>query len=124
MELEGRIFSILELAKGTSAKGEWKKQSFVVEVASDFPKKVCVTVWGAKVEALTSLNTGDKVSMTIDIESREFNGRWYTDVVARRLDKVGGSTVAPAPAFSNDAPPMPGNDSFDAIFSSEDDLVF
>ena len=123
MELEGRIYSILELTKGTSAKGEWKKQSFVVETASDFPKKVCVTVWGAKVDALTSFSTGDKVSMTIEIESREFNGKWYTDVVARRVDRVGGATVAPT-AFVNDAPPMPDNNSYDAIFSSEDDLVF
>lgn len=120
MELEGKIFSILELTKGASAKGEWKRQNIVIETESDFPKKVCVSLWGAKVDALSGIQIGDKVSMTVDLESREFNGKWYTDVRASRIERVGSLTVKER----DEMPPMPDKDSIDSIFSSEDDLIF
>lgn len=121
MELEGKIFSILELTKGASAKGEWKRQNIVIETTSDFPKKVCVSLWGPKVDAISGMQIGDKVSMTVDLESREFNGKWYTDVRASRIERVGNIGNL---TVRDDMPPMPDKDSVDSIFSSEDDLIF
>lgn len=122
MELEGKIIAILELQKGNTAKGEWKKQNFVIETLSDFPKKVCITVWGDKVAALASMAIGERVSLSIDVESREFNGKWYTDVKAFRIDKT--SQVISAKGAPTDMPPMPSQDDFNAIYSSEEDFVF
>lgn len=130
MELEGKVHCILELTEGTSAKGVWKKQNVVIETASAYPKKVCVAVWGDNVNALANLKEGDKVSLSVDIESREFNGKWYTDVKAFRVGKAGSATSPTSqPASSGNAPtsdnpPMPDQNSFDSIFSSEEDLVF
>lgn len=118
MELEGKIISILELQSGASAKGGWQRQNFVVETLTEYPKKVCVTLWGDKVNVLSTLKTGDTVSMSIDIESREFNGKWYTDVKAFRIEK----SMMNAPAM--DEPPMPSQNDYNAIYSQEDDLVF
>ncbi len=118
MELDGRVISVLELQTGNSPKGEWRKQNFVIETLSDYPKKICVSVWGDKTAVLNTLKSGEIVSLSIDIESREFNGKWYTDVKAFRVDRRVDALS------NNDAPPMPSQDDFDSLYSSEDDLVF
>lgn len=118
MELDGKIISILELQSGASAKGGWQRQNFVVETLTEYPKKVCVTLWGDKVNALSVLKVGDTVSMSIDVESREFNGKWYTDVKAYRIEK---NVAQNMPA---DEPPMPSQNDYNAIYSNEDDLIF
>jgi hypothetical protein len=81
MEIKGKIISILPLATGTSAKGTWKKQEYILQTTEQFPKKICFVVWGDKIDEY-ALKTNDSVEVSIDIESREFNGRWYTDVKA------------------------------------------
>ncbi len=118
MELEGRLISILELQSGSTAKGTWKKQNLIVETLTDYPKKVCITVWGDKVEVLKNMKIGEIVSMSVDLESREFNGKWYTDVKAFRLE--GRSTTIE----NNNLPPMPSQDDFDTLYSSEEDMIF
>lgn len=124
MELDGKIVAVLDLQKGSSAKGEWKKQNFVIETISDFPKKVCVTVWGDKVAALSSMTIGDMVSLSIDIESREFNGKWYTDVKAFRIEKTSQVMSGGGAKVDTAMPPMPSQDDFNSIYSSEEDFVF
>lgn len=124
MELEGKIVAVLELQKGSSAKGEWKKQNFVIETISDFPKKVCVTVWGDKVSALSSMSIGEMVSLSVDLESREFNGKWYTDVKAFRVEKTSQVMSSGSAKIDPAMPPMPSQDDFNSIYSSEEDFVF
>ena len=92
MEITGKIVSFLEVQKGEGKNGEWQKQEFVIETLdAKFPKKVCLNVWGVeKVENLTKYNkVGDNVKCSIEIESREFNGKYYTNVGAWRVEKVG-----------------------------------
>lgn len=125
MELEGKIVAVLELQKGNTAKGEWKKQNIVIETLSDFPKKVCVTVWGDKVASLASMAIGERVSLSVDIESREFNGKWYTDVKAFRIEKASqGMSGGSSSKIASEMPPMPSQDDFNSIYSSEEDFVF
>ncbi|HXR80855.1 MAG TPA: DUF3127 domain-containing protein, partial [Saprospiraceae bacterium] len=59
-------------------KGPWKKQEFIVETQSQYPKKVCLSVWGDKVDQF-SLSVGQFVNVSVELESREYNGRWYTE---------------------------------------------
>jgi hypothetical protein len=96
MEIKGKIFSILPLATGTSAKGPWKKQEYILQTTEQFPKKICFVVWGEKIDEY-ALRENDSVTVSIDIESREFNGRWYTDVKAWKVAKdEKGAVAAPA----------------------------
>lgn len=90
MELEGKIIQVNQLQSGQGKNGTWKKQEYIVETKSQYPKKVCVTVWGDKVDQF-SLNQNEDVKLSIELESREFNGRWYTDVRAWKAEKTGGS---------------------------------
>jgi hypothetical protein len=89
MEITGKIVEILPAQTGQSAKGEWKKQLFILETLEQFPKKVCFESWNDKLSLKVDETATVKVSF--DLESREFNGKWYTNLRAWRLDAVGAA---------------------------------
>lgn len=95
MEINGKIVQVLEEQKGTGRNGPWRKQDYILETKSQYPKKLCVTVWGDKIDQF-AMQPGDEVNLGIEIESREYNGRWYTDVRAWKAQKQ-GSANAPEP---------------------------
>lgn len=118
MEITGRLIQKLDLQSGMSKAGkQWQKQEFVIETVEQYPKKVCANVWGDKTDALASFNPGDMVKVSFSLESREFNGKWYTDVKAWKIEaaeaapiNAGGPAVDPAQTFNPAAPTsMPGN---------------
>ena len=111
MELSGKIFKVLPLVKGESQRGQWQKQELVLEIDNGkFPKKVMVSVWGDLVSG-NSFEEGKDISVEFDVESREYNGRWYTDVKVWRINKIDGGAAAAKPsnynkpAYNNAAPP-------------------
>ena len=89
MEIKGRIFQVLPLQSGVSqASGrEWKKQEYVLETGDQYPRKVCFQLFGDRVDQFP-VAVGDEVVVSIDIESREYNGRWYTNISAWKIEKV------------------------------------
>lgn len=93
MELEGRIARKLNVQTGTSARGTWAKQEFIFEYQEgNFPSQVCMNVWGDdKVKELEKYQVGDKVKVSFNLSSREYNGRWYTDVRAWRIEPAGAA---------------------------------
>lgn len=93
MELEGRIARKLPVQTGTSARGAWAKQEFILEYQEgNFPSQVCMNVWGDdKVKELDKYQVGDKVKVSVNLSSREYNGRWYTDVRAWRIEPAGAA---------------------------------
>jgi hypothetical protein len=103
MDLTGVVVSILPEQTGTSKKGTWRKQEFVLEIPGTFPKKVCIAMWGEKIDQW-AVRQGDTVTASIDVESREYNGRWYTEVKAWKVTKGQG---AAAPAYSAPVPQEP-----------------
>ena len=95
MEIQGKLMMLLPLQSGTSAKGEWKKQDVIFETLEQFPKKVSVSFWGDKADELKIIKEGAIVKLHVNIESREYNGKWYTDVRAWKVepgDASGAST--------------------------------
>lgn len=94
MEISGTIIKMLPLQSGSGKNGEWKKQDFVIETGSQYPKKVCITMWGDKIDQF-ALSEGQQITASIEIESREFNGRWYTDVKVWRVQKQEEQSTAP-----------------------------
>ena len=86
MEIKGKIIEILPEKSGQSANGEWRKQEYVLETESSYPKKICFMAWGDKIGEF-NLKQGENVEVSIDLESREYNGRWYTDVKAWRVNR-------------------------------------
>ncbi len=105
LEIEGRIVRKLNIQSGTSARGAWEKQEFIVELQEgNFPSQVCMNVWGAdKVRDLEKFQTGDRVKIAFNLSSREYNGRWYTDVRAWRIEPAdAGVPVPPEPPVPED----------------------
>lgn len=87
MEIKGTIHEIGELLIGTSARGQWKKLTLVVDVPGQYAKKVAVELWGDKAESASrNLTTGMPITVHIDIESREYNGRWFTTAKAWKFE--------------------------------------
>ena len=83
MEIKGKVTSVGAVQKGQGKKGEWQKQTVVVETEGQYPKNVALTLWNDKVGSATY---GEAITASIDIESREFNGKWYTEVKAWKID--------------------------------------
>ena len=102
MEFVGLVYKVLPAVKGTSARGEWTKQEVVFELPDEFNRKLCVGFWGDKALEAAALKAGEQVEVSINLESREYNGRWYTEARAWKLARK--QPEAPAPVA--DMPPM------------------
>ena len=116
MQLTGKLLQLLPLQTGAGKNGEWKKQDIIVETAGQYPKKVCISIWGDKIDA-NKLRVGNILKLDFEIESREYNSRWYTDVKAWRVEVQGASQNASVEAEY--VPPT-----VDMSVQSEDDLPF
>ncbi len=113
MELKGKIVQILPSQTGMGKKGQWKKQEFIVETQSQYPKKVCLSAWGDKIDQF-NLAVGDTVNVSVELESREYNSKWYTEARAWKLEKSSSGSMAP---------PV-GEEPFVADSAATDDLPF
>ena len=126
LEIEGRIARKLNVQTGTSSRGAWSKQEFVIEYQEgSFPTQLCMNVWGDdKVRDLEKYQVGDKVKISFNLSSREYNGRWYTDVRAWRIEPAGQPSVqAQSPAAPSVEAPMPTIDDMPGD-NGLDDLPF
>jgi hypothetical protein len=87
MQLTAKLIQLLPLQTGTGKNGLWKKQEIIVETVDQYPKKICLSIWGDKINE--SLLQVDKfLKLDYEIESREYSGKWYTDVKAWRIELV------------------------------------
>jgi hypothetical protein len=105
-EVTGKLIKILNPHSGSSARGNWVKQEFVIETSDQYPKKICISVWGDKVDSLKSFNIGDTVKASFNIESREYNEKWYTDLRAWKLDAGGSKQNTSGGSNTKDIPPV------------------
>ena len=85
MQLTAKLIQLLPFQTGTGKNGEWKKQDIIVETDGQFPKKICISIWGDKVNE-RQLQIGNLLKIDFDIESREYNGRWYTDIKTWKIE--------------------------------------
>lgn len=122
MQLTAKLIQLLPMQSGTGRNGEWKKQEFIVETEAQYPKKICISVWGDKINE-SQLQIGNMLAIDFDVESREYNGRWYTDVKAWKIEtaSVGFVEGQDVPAVSPEAgfptpPPLPANETDDLPF--------
>ncbi|MGN0230895.1 MAG: DUF3127 domain-containing protein [Muribaculaceae bacterium] len=131
MEITGKIIVKLPLASGTSKAGnEWHKQEYVLETLESFPKKVHFDFFGDKADQYP-LNIGDVIRLSFDIESREYNGRWYTSIRGWKAEAASAQTTAaaaaPAPQIAA-TPVAPAANPIDMGFAATaeetDDLPF
>lgn len=97
MEIIGKVVRLGNLVEGTSARGPWRKQELIIETEEQYPRTVCLICWTNQIDEIQKFAPGQTIKAQIDLSSREFNGKWYTDVRVWRFDPV-GATAAPAAA--------------------------
>ncbi len=129
MEITGKIIMILPEQGGTSRNGnEWKKQEYVLETNDPYPKKVCFQLFGAERIAHAAIRQGEEVTVSFDIESREYKDKWYTNINAWKVERPAATPAAAAAANATpDNMVPPGVPTVDSDFGSSgpiDDLPF
>ena len=128
MEFEGTVVMELPMAEGISKNTgrPWKKREWIVETGGGmYPRKVKIQAFNDRADAL-QLEVGHPYAISIEVESREFNGRWYTDVNAmgaRPLASMGVG-VQPQqaygqPAYGQPAPAQPAAPAQQAPFGTQ-----
>ena len=121
MELTGKIIQVLEARSGvaTSSGNSWKVQEYVIETQEQFPHRMMFSIFGEDKIQQAAINAGDEVTVSFDINCREFNGRWYTDVRAWKMVQAQSTAKAavemPVQAVEEDLP---------SASIEEDDLPF
>ena len=103
MEIKGKCIAVLPLTQGEGKNGAWKSQDFVIETFDQYPKKVCLNAFGDKIQFIPKV--GETVEASFDIESREYNGRWFTTIRAWQIKKDGSASSATQQPTAATTPP-------------------
>lgn len=142
MELQGKVINALPQRSGTSQRGEWVSQDFVIETHDTYPKKMVFSVFGADRLQRFNIQIGQEVLVAFDIDAHEYNGRWFNNIRAFDVRQVDpnvaaavqnpypGTVTQPAPAQApvadngaNPAAPFPAQPEA-AADGGADDLPF
>lgn len=128
LELEGRIKVKLQAQGGTSARGTWTRQDFVLEYQDgSYPAEACFSAWGQdRVDELSRFQQGDQVKVSFNIKAREYSGRWYNDLRVWRISAAGAAQQpsqpqayqAPQPQYA----PQPSAPAYSAPAPSIEDM--
>ena len=128
MEITGKIIAVLPAQGGVSKTGnEWKKQEYILETYDQFPRKVCFQIFGNDKIEQAAIQAGEDLTIHFDIDSREYNGRWYTNISAWKVDRNNQGAPASAPPESSDPFNVPVSAATPPDFpapSQTDDLPF
>jgi hypothetical protein len=116
MQLIAKLIEIKPPQTGMGKNGTWKKQDIIVESNEQFPKKICISIWGDKMNEY-QLQIGNDLKIDFDIESREYNEKWYTDIKAWKIEILSNNLVEKTPLNSDQIK----NTTFDSTFSNNDD---
>jgi len=121
MEIKGTVVQILDVMSGESQKGTWRKQGYILELPGSYPRKVCVDVWGDNIDNF-QIKEQEELTVSIDINSREYNGKWYTDIKAWKVQREGIAPPQQAGPPNEVPPPEKMSGGNDMVL--EDDLPF
>ena len=86
MEVQGKIIQALPVKTGTSARGEWKVQEFVLETLdAQYPRRMVFSVFGEDRLQRFNIQVGQDVNVSFDIDAHEYQGRWFNEVRAYNI---------------------------------------
>lgn len=123
MEISGKIVQLLALQSGAGKNGVWKKQEFILETSGEYAKKICFSLWGDKIDQ-SPLSQGNSVKVSFDIESREYNGKWYTDAKAWKVESGSGAESSNTSSNNANAADAFNTATFNVSAEEENDLPF
>ncbi len=135
MEIEGKIIAVMPAQGGVSARtgNSWKSQDYVIETHEQYPKKCVFRVFGEDKIANMNIQIGEELRVSFDIDAHEYQGRWFNDVRAWKVDRIDpaaaqaaaqGVQPFPAPEAAAAPAPAPFPPAQPAAEGSADDLPF
>lgn len=125
MEIQGKVIQAMPIQSGTSKSGNaWQKREFVIETVGQYPKKVCFTLFGDDKVAMCPA-VGQAVKVSFDVDSREYNGKWYTTLNAWKVEQDNGSfaPIQPSPQMQSQ-PTMQPQQQMPPVAQGNDGLPF
>lgn len=113
MEISGKIIQALEVRSGESQRtgNKWMSQSFVIETHDQYPRRCVFDVFGEDRLRDFNIQVGEELTVSFDLDAREYNGRWFNSVRAWKVERVAPG-AAPAPAYTAPAPSTPTGDAY------------
>jgi len=125
MEVQGKVIKVLPSQSGSGAKGPWTKHEFVIETEGQYPKKICLQMF-SKGESTLQVTEGDTIKASVNLESREYNGKWYSNISAYKLEVTayGAKTPKKGAPVSDDGFGWNGSRTVSPPASDTDDLPF
>ena len=104
MQIIGKLVQKLERETGTSKSGKsWEKQDVLIEQSgTDYNKEVVITFFGDKIKSLRDIEEGSEVSVSINLSSREYNGKYYHNIQGWFIAKMEKQTVGSGHTFQGD----------------------
>lgn len=124
MKIEGKIIAVLNEQRGTSKTGkEWRKVDYVIQTDGQYPKKCVFSVLNEKIENF-GLKIGQDVDLEIDIDAREYNGKWYNSITCwKAVLRNPQNNIVQQDPFYSPMPPPPQNPKQQNIFNGNNDQV-
>jgi hypothetical protein len=92
MQITATLIQLQPLQSGESKNGTWRKQDIIIETDGQYPKKICVSIWGDKIND-GQLKIGNVLTVFYELESREYNNKWYTDVKAWKIETATSHSI-------------------------------
>ena len=89
IEIKGKLVQVLDIESGVSkANKEWSKGGVVLDTGDQYNPNICVGLFGDKLDLLQGFEIGDEITASVNISSREFKGKWYTQCDGWKLTKA------------------------------------
>lgn len=85
MEIQGKVILIKEVEHHSN---DFTKQTIVIETSESYPKKIAVDFVKDKIEMLRNVAVGQSVKCQINIESKEHNNRYFTNVTCWKIETI------------------------------------
>jgi hypothetical protein len=83
MEIQGKVILIKQLE---ILNNDFTKQTMVIETSESYPKKIAVDFVKDKTELLNNIAVGQSVKCQINVESKEHNNRYFTNVSCWKIE--------------------------------------
>lgn len=125
MELSGKIIAVLPAREGISKAGNpWKTQEYVLETHDQYPRKMCFNLFGADKISQFNIQIGEEVTVSFDIDCREWQGRWFNDIRAWKVERTVANVAGGQPVEGVPFPPPAASPVDFTATDENDDLPF
>lgn len=79
MQIKGTFITNLPITEGEGSNGHWMRGGFVIEYGDEYRHTLAFSTFNDKVELSAGIQQGQRVEVSFSPESREYNGRWYSE---------------------------------------------